>query len=155
MAINYNPHAVAQNLSSLIELNSFGLYGLYESIDFTADRLPVGDTSSVVHEYMSHHQGMILMAFANYFDKNIMVRRMHNDPRIQSVELLLQEQIPQAVPLQNPYAVEVKGIMRSSVSPIEIDPWSVPVETDIPQVNLLSNGYYGVLVSNMGGGYST
>ncbi len=155
MAISYNPHAVAQNLKSLMELNSFGLYGLYESIDFTADRLLVGDTSSIVHEYMAHHQGMILMALVNYFYKNKMVRRMHNDPRIQSVELLLQEQIPQAAPLQNPYAVDVKGIMRSSVSPIEIDPWSVPVETDIPQVNLLSNGYYGVLVSNMGGGYST
>ena len=155
MAIGYNPHAVAQNLGSLIELNNFGLYGLYESIDFTADRLLVGDTSSVVHEYMSHHQGMILMALANYFDKNIMVRRMHNDPRIQSVELLLQEQIPQAVPLQNPYAEDVKGIMRFSVAPIEIDPWSLPVETAIPQVNLLSNGNYGVLITNMGGGYST
>jgi len=155
MAIGYNPHAVAQNLGDLIELNNFGLYGLYESIDFTADRLLVGDTSSVVHEYMSHHQGMILMALANYFDKNIMVRRMHTDPRIQSVELLLQEQIPQAVPLQNPYAEDVKGIMRFSVTPVEIDPWSVPVESAIPQVNLLSNGNYGVLITNMGGGYST
>jgi cyclic beta-1,2-glucan synthetase len=155
MAINYSPHAVAQNLANLMELNSFGLYGLYESIDFTADRLLVGDTSSVVHEYMAHHQGMILMALVNYFYKNKMVRRMHNDPRIQSVELLLQEQIPQAAPLQNPYAEDVKGTMRFSVAPIEIDPWSVPVETAIPQVNLLSNGNYGVLVSNMGSGYST
>lgn len=155
MAINYKPHAVAQNLTNLMEHNSFGLYGLYESIDFTTDRLLVGDTSSVVHEYMAHHQGMILMALVNYFYKNKMVRRMHSDPRIQSVELLLQEQIPQAAPLQNPYAEDVKGTMRLSAAPIEIDPWSVPVETAIPQVNLLSNGIYGVLVSNMGSGYST
>ena len=155
MAIGYNSHAVAKNLESLISLNSFGLYGLYESIDFTADRLPVGDPSSVVHEYMSHHQGMILMALVNYFDKNIMIRRMHNDPRIQSVELLLQEQIPQAVPLQNPYAEDGKGAMRSSVTSEEIKPWSVPVETAIPMVNFLSNGNYGVLLSNMGSGYST
>ena len=155
MAINYNPNSVAQNLSKLMELNSFGSYGLYESIDFTPDRLPVGDTSSVVHEYMAHHQGMILMALVNYFRKDIMVRRMHSDPRIQSVELLLQEQIPRSVPLQNPYAEDVKGILRLSEAPIEIDPWSVPVETAIPQVNLLSNGNYGVLISNMGGGYST
>ncbi len=155
MAISYNPHAVAQNLAKLMELNGFGLYGLYESIDFTADRLLMGETSAVVHEYMAHHQGMILMALVNYFYKNKMVRRMHNDPRIQSVELLLQEQIPQAVPLQNPYAEDVKGTMRSSVTPIEIEPWGVPVETAIPQMNLLSNGNYGVMVSNMGGGYST
>jgi cyclic beta-1,2-glucan glucanotransferase len=155
MAIGYDPHAVAQNLASLYEYNSFGLYGLYESIDFTADRLPVGDTSTVVHEYMAHHQGMILMALVNYFYKDIMVRRMHSDPRIQSVELLLQEQIPQAVPLQNPYAEDVKGIMRLTAAPIEINPWSVPVQTAIPQVNLLSNGNYAVLLSNMGSGYST
>jgi cyclic beta-1,2-glucan synthetase len=155
MAISYDPHAVAKNLVSLLEYNSFGLYGLYESIDFTVDRLPLGDTSAVVREYMTHHQGMILMALANYFDKDIMVRRMHSDPRIQSVELLLQEQIPQAIPLQNPYAEDVKGIMRLTVAPVEINPWSVPVQTAIPQVNLLSNGHYGVLISNMGGGYST
>ena len=155
MAINYNPHAVAQNLATLMELNCFGLYGMYEAIDFTPDRLLVSDTSSVISEYMAHHQGMILMALVNYFYKNKMVRRMHKDPRIQSVELLLQEQIPQAAPLQNPYAGDVKGTMRFSVAPIEIDPWSVPVETAIPQVNLLSNGNYGVLVSNMGAGYST
>ncbi|OGC75959.1 MAG: hypothetical protein A2Z27_05165 [candidate division Zixibacteria bacterium RBG_16_50_21] len=155
MAIRFNPQAVAQNLARLMELNSFGVYGLYESIDFTTDRLPLGDTSTVVREYMAHHQGMILMALANYFHKDIMVRRMHSDPRIQSVELLLQEQIPQAAPLQNPYAGDVKGILRLTEAPVEINPWSVPVQTAIPQVNLLSNGNYAVLLSNMGSGYST
>lgn len=155
MAIRYNPQAVAQNLTNLMEHECFGLYGLYEAIDFTADRLPSGKTSTVVREYMAHHQGMILMALVNYFHKDIMVRRMHSDPRIQSVELLLQEQIPQAVPLQNPYAEDVKGIQRLTVAPVVINPWSVPIQTAIPQVNLLSNGYYGVLVSNMGSGYST
>ncbi len=155
MAISYNPHAVAQNLVSLMEHNSFGLYGLYESIDFTAARLPVGDTSTVVHEYMAHHQGMILMALVNYFHKDIMVRRMHSDPSIQSVELLLQEQIPQAVPLQNPHAEDVKGLLRLTAASVQINPWSVPVQTAIPMVNLLSNGNYSVLLSNMGSGYST
>jgi cyclic beta-1,2-glucan synthetase len=155
MAISYDPHAVAENLASLMQLNSFGLYGLYESIDFTTNRLLVGDTSTVVREYMIHHQGMIMMALVNFFHKDIMVNRMHNDPRIQSVELLLQEQIPHSVPLQNPYAEDVKGVMRLTAAPVEINPWSVPVHTAIPQVNLLSNGNYGVLLSNMGGGYST
>jgi len=155
IAIGYNPHAVAKNLSSLMEHNTFGVYGLYESIDFTKSRVPVGDTSRVVHEYMTHHQGMILMALVNYFHKDIMIRRMHSDPRIQSVELLLQEQIPQAAPLQNPYAEDVKGALRLTAAPVGINPWSVPVQTAIPMVNLLSNGNYGVLLSNMGGGYST
>jgi len=155
MAIRYNAHAVALNLTNLIEHGSFGVYGLYESIDFTADRLLVGDTSKVVQEYMAHHQGMILMAMANFFHNEIMVERMRTDPRIQSVELLLQEQVSLAVPLQNPYAEDIKGIQRLTAAPVEINAWSVPVQTAIPQVNLLSNGNYSVLLSNMGGGYST
>ena len=132
-----------------------GLYGLYESIDFTADRLLLDEASAVVSEYMSHHQGMILMAMVNFLNDDIMVHRMHSDPRIQSVDLLLQEQIPHAVPAQDPYAEDVKGIQRLTPVQEEINPWRVPVQTPIPQVNLLSNGTYNVLLSNMGGGYSS
>jgi cyclic beta-1,2-glucan synthetase len=155
MAIGYDPQAVAHNIESLLKQGCFGLYGLYESIDFSLSRVPTGSQSAVVHEYMSHHQGMILMSLANHFNADIMVRRMHSDPRIQSVELLLQEQIPQSVPLQNPHAEEVKGLARLTDLPAKIDPWSVPLQTAIPLVTLLSNGSYGVLLSNTGGGYST
>ena len=155
IAIDYDPHAVVRNLADLIERNMLGLYGVYESIDFTTDRLLLDNTSAVVCEYMAHHQGMILMAMANFFHDDIMVRRMHSDPRIQSVELLLQEQVPLTVPLQDPYAEDVKGVQRLTAGPVEIIPWSVPVQTPIPHVHLLSNGSYNVLLSNMGGGYSS
>jgi cyclic beta-1,2-glucan synthetase len=155
IAIGYDPHAVVHNLAALIERNMIGLYGVYESIDFTTERLLLDETSAVVSEYMAHHQGMILMAMVNFFHDDIMVRRMHSDPRIQSVELLLQEQVPQAVPVQDPYAEDVKGVQRLTAAPVEIIPWRVPVQTPIPQVHLLSNGSYNVLLSNMGGGYSS
>ena len=155
MAISTDPLSAAHNLTKLMKLNCFGLYGLFESIDFTPNRMLVGDTYKVVQEYMAHHQGMILMSLVNYFHKDIMVNRMHGDARIQSVELLLQEQVPQSVPLQNPFAEDVKGILRLTAAPVEIKPWSVPIHTAVPQVNLLSNGNYSVLLSNMGGGYST
>ena len=155
MAVSYAPQAVVHNLIDLIERGMLGLYGMYEALDFTSEHLPAGETSAVIHEYMAHHQGMILMAVANFFHKNVMVRRMDGDPRIQSAELLLQEQVPFAVPLQNPFAVDVKGIQRLTAAPVEIHPWNVPVHTPIPQVHLLSNGSYSVLLSNMGGGYST
>jgi cyclic beta-1,2-glucan synthetase len=154
MAISYNPQAVARNLVSLIEHNCLGLYGLYEAIDFTANRLPQGNTSKIIKEYMAHHQGMIMMALVNYFYQDIMIQRMHSDPRIQRVELLLQEQIPHLPVLQNPFAEHVSGLLRLKAGPVDIKPWSVPVHTAIPQINLLSNGNYRVLLSNMGGGYS-
>ncbi len=155
LAIRYDAPAVARNLTNLIARNCYGLYGLYESIDFTSSRLPPGVKSEIVKEYMAHHQGMIMMALVNYFQNDIMVRRMHSDPRIQSVELLLQEQIPQAPPVQNPFAGEVKGFQRIATSSTQIAPWNVPVQSAIPQANLLSNGDYSVLISNMGSGYST
>ncbi len=111
------------------------------------------ETSAVVGEYMSHHQGMILMAMVNFFHDDIMVQRMHSDPRIQSVELLLQEQVPHAVPVQDPFAMDVKGVQQLTAAPVEITPWRVPVHTSIPQIHLLSNGNFNVLLSNMGGGY--
>ena len=155
MAISYDPHAVVRNLADLIKRNMLGLYGVYESIDFTTERLLLDETSAVVGEYMTHHQGMILMAMANYFHEDIMVQRMHSDPRIQSVELLLQEQLPHTAPVQDPYAEDVKGVRRLTAAPVEINSWRVPVQTPIPQMHLLSNGDYNVLLSNMGGGYSS
>lgn len=155
MAIGYDPHAVIRNLAGLIERNMIGLYGAYEAIDFTTDRLRMDETSAVVGEYMSHHQSMILMAMVNFLHEDIMVRRMHSDPRIQSVELLLQEQVPWTVPLQDLNAEDVKGVQRLTAASEEITPWRVPVHTPIPQVHLLSNGSYNVLLSNMGGGYSS
>lgn len=155
MAINYNPSVVVQNLEKLVELNCFGLYGFYESIDFTSDRLLADVDYAVVTEYMAHHQGMIMMALDNYFQKDIMVKRMHSDPRIQSAELLLQEQIPPDLPIQNPYTEDVKGIQRISNIPDVITPWQVPIPTPIPQVHLLSNGSFNVLISNSGSGYSS
>lgn len=156
MAVEYDPQAVVQNIADLIRYQALGLWGFYEAIDFTTDRLLVGENSALVREYMAHHQGMILLAMDNFFNNNIMVQRMTRDPRIQSVELLLQEQVPLATRLQSSYAEDVKGVQRTMTPKVEtVQPWTIPVQTPIPQVCLLSNGDYSVLISNSGGGYST
>ena len=51
---------------------------------------------------MAHHQGMSLLALDNLLNDAPMQRRFHADPRVQAAELLLQERIPQLVPLKNP-----------------------------------------------------
>ncbi|MHB8136522.1 MAG: glucoamylase family protein, partial [Anaerolineaceae bacterium] len=155
MAVSYSPHAVIHNIDQLINHKMLGLYGVYESIDFTQERLHLDESSVIVSEYMAHHQGMIMMAMVNFFHDEIMVKRMHSDPRIQSVELILQEQIPQRIETQDPYGEDVSGTQRIAAAPVEIAPWTVPVQTPIPQMHLLSNGSYNVLISNMGGGYSS
>ena len=155
MAVSYAPHAVIHNIDHLISHKMLGLYGVYEAIDFTPERLHLDESSVIVSEYMAHHQGMIMMAMVNFFHDDIMVERMHSDPRIQSVELILQEQIPQRIETQDPYGENVSGTQRVTIAPVEVEPWTVPVQTPIPQMHLLSNGSYNLLVSNMGGGFSS
>lgn len=154
MAISYDPQAVVSNLIDLTKRKMLGLYGVYESIDFTTDRLPLNESSAIVGEYMAHHQGMILMAMANYFQDDIMVSRMHSDPHIQSVDLLLQEQLPQSASPLDPLVEDVQDGQRFLTTPEEIIPWKVPIQTPVPQVHILSNGSYNVFLSNCGGGYS-
>ncbi len=154
MAVGFDARSVYRNLRNLEQHGALGLYGYYEAIDFTKDRLLIGEKQALVREYMSHHHGMVMMAMANYFNDNIMVRRMHSAPFIQSAALLLQEQIPMSAPLQNPSSGKVKGIQRVEPARVEISPWSVPVQTPIPQLHLLSNGDYNVIISNTGSGYS-
>jgi len=155
MALGYDARAVVQNIHDLIELNMLGLYGFFEAADFTTNRLLVGERVARVQEYMAHHQGMILLAMDNFFNSEIMIQRMFRDPRIQSIDLLLQEQVPLDAPLRHPHSEEVKGTQRVLPAPVEVNPWTVPVHTPVPQVHLLSNGSYSVVLANSGSGYSS
>jgi hypothetical protein len=89
-----------------------------ESIDFTADRLPVGETSTVVHEYMAH-TGDDPMALIDYFHKDIMIRQMQR-LTFQSVELLYRSN-SQVVPLQIHMPRMLKIITLNSI-PADISP---------------------------------
>ncbi len=154
MAISQEPHAVVKNLKNLIHYKMIGLYGFYEALDFTPDRLVLNEEAAVVAEYMVHHQGMAMMALDNFFHDDIMVKRMHQDARIQSVELLLQEQVPPVSTTQQADNKELKIPQQMENTSILIQPWKIPIHTPIPQLHLLSNGNFNVVISNMGGGYS-
>ena len=98
LALPFAPQAVLQ-MAHLVDLGGRGRYGFYEALDFTRARLQLGQRYAVVRSYMAHHQGMILLALANYLQGDRMIDRMHAAPAIQSVELLLQEQVPAQAPL--------------------------------------------------------
>ena len=154
MAMPLFPHEVYENIDNMASMGLLGLYGFFESADFTRDRLDLGQPYAIVREYMAHHQGMIMLGLVNYLLDNSMVRRLHSDPAIRSVELLLQEQIPFGAPNQVPESEDVKGLQRGISAPVELFPWAVPLQTSVPQVNLLSNGSYSLLINSAGSGYS-
>ena len=153
LALPLYPNAVMHNLKRLRDLGMWGDYGFYEAIDFTPSRLALGQESARVRSFMVHHQGMILLSVLNALNDDLMVRRFHADPRIQSVELLLQERIPSRDTKDEERTTEEESLQSVS-RPITAQPWSVPVDTPTPQAHFLANGRYGVLLTNAGGGFS-
>jgi cyclic beta-1,2-glucan synthetase len=153
LALPIASQAVMDNIEALTQVGALGAYGFYESIDFTPTRLVPGQEWMVVREYMTHHQGMILLTLLNVLSDNLMVRRFHGDPRVQSVELLLQEQMLKTVELQFPSPEDADHV-RPDQPQINTASWTVPIDAPVPQVHYLSNGRYGVLLTSTGGGYS-
>jgi cyclic beta-1,2-glucan synthetase len=150
LAISLDPRAVAANVERLVELGGLGTFGLYEALDFGRREAPER-RPAVVRAWMSHHQGMILVALANHMCGNPMVRRFHNDPRIASIEYLLFEQVPRHVSIQRVASRQLRG---APVRRLRYEGWSVEPLGSTPNVHLLSNGRYSVVASAAGGGGS-
>ena len=153
IGLSLQPLEVVKNIEHLERLKLLGRFGLYEAVDFTKTRLPDGKAYAIVQSYMAHHQGMILLAACNYLSDNLMVERFHTDEYIQSVELLLQEKIPQNPPLEYPHTDEALQLAQVARR-VKSEPWRVPVDTPSPQVHVLSQGDTSTLITNSGGGFS-
>jgi hypothetical protein len=92
LALDINPAAAMRNLRNLQRKQCLSTYGFYESLDFSASRR--GSAShrfEVVRCWMAHHQGMSLLAMANFLRDEVIQRWFHSHPRVQATELLLQE----------------------------------------------------------------
>ena len=151
LALSVDPQAVLTNLDRLVDRGMMGRYGFYEAMDFTASRLPADQNEAIVRSYMVHHHGMSLLALDNYLNAEAMVRRLHADPRIQSIELLLHEQVPYHAPIETPHPKEGE-VTRKIVSRVRLEPWEVPAHSPTPHVHLLSNDQYSLWLTNAGGG---
>jgi len=96
---------------------------------------------------------MILLSLNNYLMDDLTIKRFHADPRIQSVALLLQEQAPERIVLEHPSTEALSG-RRPEGPEISFAPWKVPMDLSIPQGHTLSNGRYGLFITNTGSGFS-
>jgi cellobiose phosphorylase len=153
LALMVAPEAACKNLQRLAAAGFIGKFGFFEAVDYTPARQRRGQSSVVVRSFMAHHQGMSLLALAYLLLDRPMQRRFESDRLFQAVMLLLQERIPKAMTLFS-HTAELSAVRVSQVAtdtPIRVfnDP-----NTPIPEVQLLSNGRYHVMVTNAGGGYS-
>ena len=153
LALIVSPEAACANLQRLAELGATGRHGFYEAIDYTLSRQRRGEKRTILRSYMAHHQGMTLLSLAYLLLNQPMQRRFEADPQFQSTMLLLQERIPKATVLHTP-SNELAEI-RVATGPAEVSMRVLPTpHTAVPEVQLLSNGRYHVMVTNAGGGYS-
>ena len=88
------------NLAAFEQLGALGTYGFYDAVDYT--RPEPGGRHAIVRTYMAHHVGMTLVALTNAITGQRWQHRFHDDPLVQSAELLLHERIPRRLVLQGP-----------------------------------------------------
>lgn len=153
LALMVAPARACTNLQKLQAAGAEGKYGFYEAVDYTPSRVPRGQTKAIVRAYMAHHQGMSLLGLSHVLLDRPMQRRFEAVPIFQATTLLLQEKIPKATALYSaPDALPETGKTTDEFEAALRVFHSA--NTPIPEVQLLSNGRYHVMVSNAGGGYS-
>jgi cyclic beta-1,2-glucan synthetase len=92
LALGTSPQPALQNLRRMAHDGWFGTYGFYESADFTSSRhRSWRHHYEIIRCWMAHHQGMSLLAIANFLSDEIIQDWFHSDPRVQAAELLLHE----------------------------------------------------------------
>jgi cyclic beta-1,2-glucan synthetase len=140
------------NIKRLIDDGMEGLYGFYEAVDYTKERLPRGKKKSIVKCFMVHHEGMSLMALNNVLNNYSLQERFHRIPRVKATELLLQERVPKMVIFDRKHQFSMADISDEKFNVIVRNYRTA--KTEVPETHILSNGNYSTMISNSGSGYS-
>ncbi len=153
LALMVAPEAACLNLQRLAGQGFAGRFGLFEAIDYTPSRQTRGQPYAVVRSFMAHHQGMSLLALDYILMDHPMQQRFESDPLFRSTTLLLQERVPKATAFYS-HTTELSDLRTTPVGPeTPVRVLSTP-DTPVPEVQLLSNRRYHVMITNSGGGYS-
>jgi cellobiose phosphorylase len=154
LALMVAPEEACLNLETLAAQGLEGKYGFYEAIDYTPAHLPRGQASAVIRSFMAHHQGMGFLSLASLLTGRPMQRRFESDPSFQAIMLLLQERVPKATAFYS-HTTELAEVHTAlhDIDEMPIRVYTSP-DTAVPEVQLLSNGRYHVMITNAGGGYS-
>lgn len=144
MAIEMFPKDVYDNFSKFKKLNMLGKYGFYESYDY--------DNKTVVKSFFAHHQGMILVAITNYLKNNTIKNYFHQNVNIKTFEILLKEKVQIKTNIDMKMAKYKK--YNYDKERIENDIRIFNHISYLPEVSVLSNKKYCLLMNDRGDGFS-
>jgi hypothetical protein len=91
LALGVDAGAAVENLQWMARQGLLTAYGFYEAADFTQANGRRRQRFEIVHSWMTHHQGMGLLAIVNFLRDGIFQQWFHQDARVQAADLLLQE----------------------------------------------------------------
>ncbi len=144
MAIGVDDRAVYDNMLRYKALNMYDQFGFYESYD-EEDHVPV-------KAHYAHHQGMILASLANYLSDNCLQRYFMQEPAMRSMDTLLKEKA-QVKPYIDLKVTQYKRYQYSKVQ-TESDARDFDTIANVPEIGVVSNGQYTVLMNDRGSGFS-
>jgi len=141
------------NFGVLEVLGARARYGFVEALDYTPSRQAAGEPFTPVGTFMSHHQGMSIVALANVLLGGVAQRWGMSNPHIEAVASLLHERAPHAVStLYSPNVEPPPRAMRRRAPGLLRD--VVPGRDAVELTHLLSNGRYSVTLRSNGAGWS-
>ena len=153
LSLNYIPKLAIENLKRLEKVNMNNKYGFYESIDYTSSRIKNGKKYEIVKTYMAHHEALSLLSINNLLNENVLVNRFMKNPEIKSIEVLLQERMPNKAIITKEKKEKVQKI-----KPKDYQNYMEKVYTKIDEnlniCNTISNGNYTVFTKDNGEGFS-
>ncbi len=156
LALMVDARKAYDNLRRLSSEGHEGDYGYYEAVDYTASHLPLNEKSVNIFSFMAHHQGMGLLSLANLLQGNSMQKRFMASPRMKAFELLLQERVPHSINssvISDNSELEIEKLKALSSAHNGMNRVYTGKER-MPEVNLLSNGRYQLMLNTSGAGYS-
>lgn len=152
LALTEIPSQVIQNLMQIQKQDMEGKYGLYESIDYTPERLSSDSKSAPVKTYMAHHQALILLSINNLVNNNVLQKRFMHNPEIEAVDILLQERMPINVITTKERKEKIEKIKYSDYTPYTER--VIIAQNYLPETNIISNNKYTVYINEKGEGVS-
>lgn len=151
LALMVMPEQATANLQLMAAQGFEGKYGMYEAVDYTASRLARNQPFAIIKSFMAHHQGMGFLALASVLLGQRMQRRFESEPILNSALLLLEERIPKTTSfyVHTSDVADTHAITTDSEIRIIHTP-----DTPVPEVQLLGNGNYQLMLTAAGGSYS-
>jgi cyclic beta-1,2-glucan synthetase len=109
LALGTNPQDALANLRKMDSMGWNGRYGFYESAEYLKAAGVNKRRFEIVHTWMAHHQGMVMLSICNLLSNCIFQRLFHEEVRVAATERILHELplSPQALQLVTERPAEV------------------------------------------------